>query len=211
MLKINFLGDSITEGCGSSHKDKCFVSIVKKTLPCIARNYGIGGTRIALNKSRSSNPIIDLYFGDRVKDMNHDADYVFVFGGTNDYGHGDAPFGEFGDTKPDTFFGAMDYLVQNLLKFYKIDQLIFILPLYRENETSPYGDGSKKEPGRTLPEYREAMLKVLNKYNINVLDIKEIIGRGENNPFLIDGLHPNDKGHHLIASLICDYINQKTS
>ena len=208
MLKINFLGDSITEGCGSSSPSKCYVSLVEKMLPCEVRNYGISGTRIAKNISESLDPRTDLFFGDRVKDMNHDADYVFVFGGTNDYGHGDAPFGSFGDTNPETFFGGIDYLIRNLLKFYKQNQIIFILPLYRENENNPYGDGSKILPGKTLSEYREAMLKVLQKYDIKVLDIKDKVGKGENNPFLVDGLHPNDKGHQLIATLICEYIKK---
>lgn len=209
MLKINFLGDSITEGCGSTDpKEKGFVSLVGKNLPCIARNYGIGGTRIAINSEQSPVDVWDLYFGGRVKEMNRDADYVFVFGGTNDYGHGKIPFGEFGDTDPHTFYGAVDYLINELLKYYKLGKLVFILPLYRFNETSPYGDGSKKEPGKTLPEYREAMLKVLNKYQVRVLDVKEEFGKGEDNPLLLDGLHPNDEGHLFLSKLICDYIKK---
>ena len=50
------------------------------------------------------------------------------------------------------------------------------------------------------------MVEVLNKYGIKVLDIKDKIGKGEDNPLLLDGLHPNDDGHQLIAELVCDYI-----
>lgn len=208
MLKINFLGDSITEGCCSSSPDKCFVSLVGKMLNCEARNYGIGGTRIAISSEKSLEPQWDLFFGDRVKDMNHDADYVFVFGGTNDYGHGICPFGQLGDTDPHTFYGAMDYLIQQLLKYYKLEQLVFILPLYRANENSPYGDGSRVKPWKTLSEYRTAMVEVLNKYDIKIFDIKDKIGKGENNPLLEDGLHPNDKGYQVIAELVCEYIKE---
>ena len=206
MIKINFLGDSITEGWGSSSIDKCFVSLVGKKLNCVSRNYGIGGTRIAISQGVSLDPRWDLYFGGRVDKMNHDADYVFVFGGTNDYGHGVSQFGQLGDTDPHTFYGGMDYLIKELLKHYRLEQLIFILPLYRFNETNPYGDGSKKVPGKILSDYRSAMVEVLNKYGIKVLDIKDKIGKGEDNPLLLDGLHPNDDGHQLIAELVCDYI-----
>ena len=206
-MKINFLGDSITEGHGASSPDKCFVTLVGKALNCEVRNYGIGGTRIAINSVPSAEPRWDLYFGDRVKDMDKDADYVFVFGGTNDYGHGSAEFGEFGDRDPHTFYGAIDYLINQLLQYYKKEQLIFILPLYRLHEDNLKGDGYKICDFKTLQEHREAMIRVLIKYNIKILDIKDDIGKAEGNPLLLDGLHPNDAGYQKIAQLIVQYIN----
>ena len=47
MLKINFLGDSITEGCMASKPENGYVSLIGKMLNAEVRNYGIGGTRIA--------------------------------------------------------------------------------------------------------------------------------------------------------------------
>ncbi len=38
--------------------------------------------------------------------MDNDADIIIVFGGTNDFGNGDAPFGEMSDRTPYTFYGA---------------------------------------------------------------------------------------------------------
>lgn len=206
-MKINFLGDSITEGWCATSPDKCFVSLVGKALNCEVRNYGIGGTRFAIKTEPSLEPKFDLFYGDRVKEMDQDADIVFVFGGTNDYGHGDAPFGEFGDKDPHTFYGAIDYLINQLLLYYKKEQIVFILPLYRLNENNPYGDGSKLYPDKTLQEYREAIMKVLLEYNISILDIKDDIGKAEGNPLLEDGLHPNDDGYRKIATLVIQYIN----
>ena len=125
-MKINFLGDSITEGWGASSPEKGFVTLVGNALNCEVNNYGIGGTRIAISAVPSIEPRWDLYFGERVKDMDKDADIVFVFGGTNDYGHGTAPFGEFGDKDPRTFYGAVDYLINQLLLYYKKDRIVFI-------------------------------------------------------------------------------------
>lgn len=206
MLKINFLGDSITEGALASQPDKCYVELVGKMLPAKVHNYGISATRIAKQIIPSIDPIWDKYFASRVKNMDQDADYVFVFGGTNDYGHGDAPLGKMGDKTPETFYGAMDDLINELLKYYQKDKITFIIPIYRLNEDNIYGDGSKKEPCHPLAIYRQAMVEELNKYQINILDIKDIIGKAENNPLLADGLHPNNAGHKLIAELICNYI-----
>jgi hypothetical protein len=47
--KINFLGDSITEGVGTSSIDSVFHAVLKRECGLSeARNYGIGGTRFAV-------------------------------------------------------------------------------------------------------------------------------------------------------------------
>ena len=206
MLKINFLGDSITEGALASKEENTYVSLVGTLQHAETRNYGISATRIAIQHKPSSDPRADIYFASRVKNMKTDADYVFVMGGTNDYGHGDAPFGEIGDKTPDTFCGAVDDLINELLKYYKKEQIVFIPPLYRLNEDSPLGDGSKEVPGKTLEEYRQALVTIVQKYGIKVKDIKDDMGKAENNPLFGDGLHPSDLGHRKIAELLSEYI-----
>ena len=89
-LKINFLGDSITEGYGISSIDRVYWKLLADNDGVIARGYGISGTRIARQRVPSPEPRWDLNFGMRVNDMDPDADVIVVFGGTNDYGHGDA-------------------------------------------------------------------------------------------------------------------------
>lgn len=206
MLKINFLGDSITEGALASDTSKTFVCLVGEFLKCEVRNYGISGTRIARQQKPSAVPQYDEYFASRVSNMKHDADFVFVFGGTNDFGHGDAPMGKKGDNTPDTFYGAMYDLISELLKFYKKEQIVFIPPLYRVDESNPYGDGEQTLIREPLPNYRKVMAEVLKERNITMFDIKDEIGKAENNPLIEDGLHPNDLGHNKIANLISNYI-----
>ena len=55
--KINFLGDSITEGCGTSGKGHFFSDLIAADTGALCRNYGIGGTRIA----RQQKPSADLF------------------------------------------------------------------------------------------------------------------------------------------------------
>ena len=57
--KINFLGDSITEGHGTSATEKRFTDLVAQRYGAECRNYGIGGTRIALQHTPSAEPIWD--------------------------------------------------------------------------------------------------------------------------------------------------------
>ena len=210
MLKINFLGDSITEGMLTTSPDKSFVNVVGQLLNCETRNYGIGGTRIAQQKLPTVNePRWDEDFIGRVPSMDDDADFVFVFGGTNDYGHGDAPMGKLGDNTPYTFYGAVNYLVDELLKKYKKETIIFILPLYRVDENNPRGDGTKPYAGEPLSVYRKAMEEVLTMRGIEIFDIKEKVGKAENNSLIEDGLHPSDEGHKFIATLISEFVRQR--
>ena len=205
MLKINFLGDSITEGAIISSQDKCFVNVVGEMLHCVSRNYGISGTRIGKAVTPSENISFDQYFASRVKNMDRDADYVFVFGGTNDYG-AQVKFGQIGDKTADTFCGGVYELITELLKYYKKEQIVFMVPLYREDEHIPLNRSGDGGPGRVLQEYRDALIEIVKSFDIKLFDIKDIIGKGENNPLLADGLHPNDEGHRVVAKLICDYV-----
>lgn len=111
-LAINFLGDSITEGCGTSGPEKTFAQVLARSCHLsAARNYGIGGTRIARQRTPSADSRIDRDFCRRAAEMDPNADIIVVFGGTNDFGHGDAPFGTPQDRSPDSFYGACHFFV----------------------------------------------------------------------------------------------------
>ena len=52
----------------------------------------------------------------RLETMQEEGDLIVVFGGTNDYGHGDVPIGLETDTTLDTFSGNVRILVDNIRK-----------------------------------------------------------------------------------------------
>lgn len=204
-LKINFLGDSITEGAGASDSSKCFVNtFARKYTPKFVRNYGIGGTRIA-PQIKPTDERFDLDFIFRGKEMERDADLVVVFGGTNDYGHGDAPFGNFGDETPETFCGSCDFLFKMLTENYAGKQLLVLTPLKRLDENKPRFDG------HVLSDFAEIIRKTAEKYAIPVLDLYNTSGFCpdiEANRFALtsDGLHPNDHGHEILADKIANFV-----
>ena len=149
---------------------------------------------------------MDLDFNLRAQDMEPEADVVIVFGGTNDFGHGDAPMGTPADRAPDTFYGAMHSLVITLLSRYPTAKLLFLTPLHRADETRTVTrDGESFTV--TLKEYVAVMREVLEFYGIPVLDL---YAAGSMNPqvpamretYVPDGLHPNAAGHRLLADRI---------
>ena len=111
--KINFLGDSITEGVGASNGTLCYVAQFAAATGAVCRNYGISGTRIARRRVPYDNPNFDRDFPSRVPEMDPDADVIVVFGGTNDYGHGDAPLGEMSDRTVWTYYGALQLIFKS--------------------------------------------------------------------------------------------------
>lgn len=203
---INFLGDSITEGHGTSSPDKCFVSRIQAATGCVCRNYGIGGTRIARKTKASKNTREDLDFNVRVLCMDHDADLIVVFGGTNDYCHGDAPLGTDQDRDVYTFYGALHCLYSSLREHYEMNQILVITPLHRYRSKD-----IGIEP--SLEEYVNAIRVVAAHYNLPVLDLYEL---SELHPktehvmerYIPDGLHPNDDGHEILAREILAFLTE---
>ncbi len=204
-LKINFLGDSITEGHGCSSEATRFTDKIAAEYGAITRNYGIGGTRFARQTKPSDNPRHDLDFPSRVAEMDPDADVVIVFGGTNDFGHGDAPFGEFADRTVDTFCGAAHVLFTALLEKYPHAVIGVITPLHRATEAVP------NQHGRVLKEYVDAIRQTAEYYSLPVLDLFATYGVQPAVPvmkdtYMPDGLHPNDAGHVLLTGKIVKFI-----
>ena len=203
--KINFLGDSITEGVGVSSPENKYVDVfARKFSPAEVRNYGISGTRFARQKTPTlDNPRFDLDFCSRVSEMDADADIVVVFGGTNDFGHGDAPMGSFDDRTPDTFYGACHTLMSSLIERYPEAEIIFMTPLHRSSETC------KNRP--SLCEFVKVIREVAEFYSLPVLDLYAMSGiqpqlEVHKKKYAPDGLHPNNAGAEKIADRLGAFI-----
>ena len=205
--KINFLGDSITEGCGTSGIEFGFPWLLKQRLGLAeARNYGIGGTRIAAQLACAGSGEDRNYCG-RALELDPDADVVVVFGGTNDYGHGDAPLGGPEDRTENTFWGACHVLFARLQERFPKAAIVVLTPLHRANEENERGDSSKPVPSGTLETYVVILRAVVRRFDLPMLDLFEKSAVDTRIPgvvekYIPDGLHPNDAGHVVLADEI---------
>ena len=202
--KINFLGDSITEGVGASEYAHCYVEQFAAATGAVCRNYGISGTRIAKRRVPYEIPEFDRYYASRVPEMDPDADVVVVFGGTNDYGHGDAPLGEMNDRTVWTYYGALHVLFTALIEKYPTAQIVVLTPLHREDE-------EKRTP--ILKPFVDATRQVAEYYSLPVLDLWANYGIQPRIPvmknmYVPDGLHPNDAGHGILANKLRAFLEQ---
>lgn len=210
---INFLGDSITFGVGASCEENRFTDVLAREFHLRkANNYGISGSRIARQRVVTSEEY-DRDYCMRLDEMDPDADAVVVFGGTNDYGHGEAPIGMPCDRTPETFYGACHYLMNGLLTRYPGKPVVILTPLHRLDEDNPTGDGTGRKPLSVAPlsVYRRILIEVAEHYALPVLDLYATSGIQPENDvcrerLLPDGLHPSDEGHALIARRIGHFL-----
>ena len=211
-LKINFLGDSITEGVGVSSSENIFLNLLAKEYGFTARNYGVSGSRIA-NQLNPGNPNdrMERCFVTRIGDMDPDADVIVVFGGTNDFGHGDAPLGTPEDRTVNTYYGACHCLCKGLIEKYPGAEIVIMTPLHRCNELNPRGDGWKARDYGILSTYVDILKEVATEYSLPILDLWSVSGiqpcvEAHRLAYMPDGLHPNDAGQALLAERIANFI-----
>jgi len=211
--KIVFLGDSITAGHGVEKPENRYVDRIASITGAICKNFGIGGTRIAKQTIPSVSAHHDLDFISRVPDLDADSDVVVVFGGTNDWGHGDAKFGTFEDRDAYTFYGALHTLYTMLTEKFPKSQIAVFTPLHRStpNELEPVTDADYANKPQVLKDYVNAIREVAEYYSIPVLDLYKTSGIQPAIPvikesYMPDGLHPNDEGHKLLANRIVKFL-----
>ena len=214
---IDFLGDSITEGCGVKDIANCrYDNRIHERFELAAHyNYGIGGTRLAHQMIPSDKPRYDLCFCGRAYNLNPSADVIVVYGGVNDYIHGDALFGTMDDATPATFCGAV-YFLMNLLKtLYPQKTVIFMTPAHMNHQKNsdklPSPWPSKKPDAKPLQAYVDVIKARGEEFGIPVLDLFENLPIDPNNEadkvkYTTDGLHFNDEGHAVLAKVLGDFI-----
>lgn len=212
-LTINFLGDSITEGHSVADiLNNRFDNVLKASCGLKeARNYGVGGTRIAHQFRPSSEARWDLNFCGRAEKMHPEADVIVVFGGTNDYGHGDAPFGKLGDRDRGTFCGAVRWLMEYLTGKYPEATIVFMTPARRLGDLEPSSSIHRYYPSLPLKAYVDVIKETAKDYPIAVLDLYAELGIDPNQEedrvkYTAEGLHFNDAGHQVIARKLQEFL-----
>ena len=200
--RIAFLGDSITEGVGADNMYG-YVNYVNEYTGADCVNYGISGTRIARQKKPTVESLsFDLDFCMRAEKIDGKFDFIVIFGGTNDFGHGDADFGVFSDRTPDTFYGALHTLYKTVTEMHPESKIVVLTPIFRTDDIE-----LSKVKGRHLSDYVSAIKEVAEYYKLSIFDIfmdgdTPLIEES----LLADGLHPNNKGHQKLAKLVISFL-----
>ncbi len=194
-LVINALGDSITYGDKLSDTGLAFPYVVASgCMEAKLNNYGWNGSNLA-------GPHPDRLV-DRYPAMEPDADLILVLGGTNDYAgfhELGTPLGTAQDTTADTFYGGLNLLMCGLRQMYPDRDVVFMTPLRR------VGYMRKNGSGFYLNQYAEAIRERAAFWGFRVIDLfnePELDFSSRSAAYLVDGLHPNEKGHALVGACV---------
>lgn len=208
-----FVGDSITYGEGTSAGSR-YWELLKTSLNLSSvTGMGVSGSSISAQSKRSDTyvPLMNRY------NSIPRADLIMIFMGTNDYGH-ETPLGTIKDTTDISFYGALNVIISSLTSKYPTSELIFVTPLHRYGYgTSPTTgeaytyDYLPNYEGASLGDYVQAIKDVCQKYSIPVIDLYSLSGldpsiASTRTEYMPDGIHPNAKGHKLIADIIKEQL-----
>ncbi|MBP3597125.1 MAG: SGNH/GDSL hydrolase family protein [Clostridia bacterium] len=209
-----FVGDSITEGVGTSNGTRYWELLEESLELSSVTGMGVAGSCISAKSDygNSNSPLINRY------NSIPEADLITIFMGTNDYGH-ETPLGTISDTEDISFYGALNVILPSLKTKYPNSMIVAITPLHR------YGFGTsdilgtaftydylENGVGANLGDYVEALNQVCIKYSIPVIDLYTLSGLDPSNPetksnYMPDGLHPNEAGHEIIANIMKNWLN----
>jgi lysophospholipase L1-like esterase len=129
-------------------------------------------------------------------------DYLVIFYGTNDWGHG-LPLGKNTDITGATFKGAINHTVSMIRTAFPEMQIVLITPLFRAN-----ADTLTNTEGLYLADYANALLERGAAYKLPVLDLLRVGDINNNNAsiYLADGIHPTTAGMQRIADKLAPFL-----
>lgn len=194
----DFLGDSITSMALYTQK-------LTEKAGIVVNNYGVGGT--TYSNINSSNP-----FYSRVSTMSEDCNFIFVFGGTNDWGLS-VQIGNPSDTEPNTFYGGLNATFSALRTKFPTKP-IFVGTILQRNLASGKGQATgmtSNANGDSVADFNEAIKRVAERYGCKIINGYSSGIIYENLfTYTSDGLHLNDSGAERYAQFILDGMEQVT-
>ncbi len=175
--KLVCMGDSLTEGYGIKPNSD-WPTLLEKKMDHIFINSGISGDTTAGMLARFQHMVID-----------HKPEYVIIMGGVNDLG----------------FDISDNIIISNILsmtrmaRHHNIQSIIgipppFFLPVQYEDDSLFIQLPALKN---RLIEYRHALRKFITSDEQPCIDFTLNMYA---NLYLQDGLHPNEKGHKIMAN-----------
>jgi len=200
--KLVAFGDSITYGVSSPMSESH--PYTNGYIYKFANNVGA----ILDNRAKSGSTITQgrVQFGsiyEKVLEYTGDADIIWIAGGVNDALTA-TPIGNYTDTTPTTFYGALRGICEYLKNNFQSAKVIFVspIPLTRTDKPIWHIDYS-------LNDYRKAIYEIATEYGYSVvngagLGMPNSMGGWSN--FMVadtDGCHPTPDGHSLYARSLC--------
>ena len=203
--KIAFLSDSITKGIYLANIADSYAEQIRCAVKWAAFvNHSVPGSRIGEYIGPDPKRIKGSFL-ERYPEMPDGMDIVVIFGGSNDFGIGNAPMGTPLDYDPYTFNGAVNLLMDGIKAKYPDATIIMVIPLHRRNENVP-----NEFSGAVLEDYIQVLCRKATENGFLICDLRTADGlQGDERYYSMlmdDGLHPLEEGHKIIANEFLKYL-----
>lgn len=195
--KLVVFGDSMAHG--HTIPESVWTKLLAEKHGMILTNFAQNGTTITRKTTTMSGETFldtDSVHAKVMNNLNNpvEADYIIVFGGTNDIARNDqCPLGTIDDATSQTFYGALNAICQRLIQTYPSGNICFITPYIRnaglatteicKQYVTAIHEVCEKFGG--IPVFDNTVngaLDFSNSYQVNTLTMK-------------DGYHLNEDGH----------------
>lgn len=168
------------------------------------------GMKLVANASWSGGTVTDMVDGslpNYISKLGVNPDYIFLFGGTNDFGQcktiGDLNFYDTFDRK--LFIQAVCYQIEKIQETYTNAKIVYMTPMQRNYAAQ----SNSKNPNKVrdskpfLYEYCDAIKMVCKIYGVQVVDMFNCGIHFYNMKYYMpDNLHPNVRGMEVIANYV---------
>lgn len=219
--KISFIGDSITSWGESTNNEytpaKGYAYEDVWTAQLLSLTGGVKATLDGRAGSKVTGIDGDAFAFSRTKVVAQDSDFIFIFMGANDQRALNVPTTgvPLGEIKDKTSLGditnvnnpnlkkfteSYQLALENMLPYYKKSQIILMTPL------RSFHEGSTDDQNKDSDKLAERIIDIAKMYGIKWIDMREVgITKYNHGIYFYDGLHPNKRGHRLIA----EYVTSK--
>lgn len=204
LLKIGMVGDSITQGSGSSTSDRGILAYPNQIgrimwKDCLVFNYGRAGR--TMREDHGDSYMAASIYQEALKGAE-EMDIMTIMLGTNDADRFFGTYGKWTDADDAQFIASCEKMVKS---FYdKNNELKFFL----FNAPTCFRQDSGYVAG--IPDVREAQEAAFNSLKDKGYDMLGFLDVGaltkDMSKYFGDGLHPDDAGHLLMAERIAEYL-----
>lgn len=204
LIKIGMVGDSITQGSGSSTKDRGVLAHPNQIgrilwKDCLVYNFGQAGR--TMREDHGDSYMAASVYQEALLNAKK-MDIMTIMLGTNDADRFFGTYGKWTDADDAQFIASCEKMVKsfydrnNNLKFF-----LFNAPTcFRQD--SGYVAG--------IPDVREAQQMAYDNLKAKGYDMLGFLDVGklteDMKKYFSDGLHPNDPGHKLLAERLAEYL-----
>lgn len=191
-MKFICVGDSLVKGYG--------VEPVNRWSAIVSRNLGIRELNCGINGDTTGGILVRL--NDILKQDLRET-VIMVMGGANDIISASAL------SYAEANMQAMMYQIQNSGA---IPVVGIMMPIIPKMCYETWGDDCDYNKAyEQINEYRLFLKKRAESMEISYVDFGEILHSEDENSFLFDGLHPNEKAHALIGQVLTDMLGRVVS